>query len=158
MLQQVQDDAAAALKAGDRERAGALRLIVSELQKAEKEGASDEVAVLQRERKRRVEAAEAYEKAGRGDLAAPERREVELIDPYLPAQLEDEELASLVDDALAETGASSPKDMGQVMSAVMPKVAGRADGKRVSAVVRERLAAAGGAQPDRRSGEHRTDP
>jgi len=139
VLQQVQDDAAAALKAGDRERAGALRLIVSELQKAEKEGPSDAVAVLQRERKRRVEAAEAYEKAGRDDLAAGERREVDLIDPYLPAQLEDAELESLVDEAVGETGASSPKDMGQVMSAVMPKVAGRADGKRVSAVVRERL-------------------
>ena len=139
MLQQVQDDAAAALKAGDRERAGALRLIVSELQKAEKEGPSDEVAVLRRERKRRMEAAEAYEKAGRDDLAAGERREVELIDPYLPAQLDDAQLASLVDEAVAETGASSSKDMGQVMSTVMPKVAGRADGKRVSAVVRERL-------------------
>jgi len=135
----VQDDAAAALKAGDRERAGALRLIVSELQKAEKEGPSDAVAVLQRERKPRVEAAEAYEKAGRDDRAAGERREVDLIDPYLPARLEDAELESLVDEAVGETGASSPKDMGQVMSAVMPKVAGRADGKRVSAVVRERL-------------------
>jgi len=135
----VQDDAVAALKAGDRDRAGALRLIVSELQKAEKEGAADEVAVLQRERKRRVEAAEAYEKAGRTDLAATERREVELIDPYLPAQLEDAELGTLVEQAVSETGASSVKDMGQVMSAVMPRVAGRADGKRVSAVVRERL-------------------
>jgi len=139
VLQKVQDDAVAALKAGDRDRAGALRLIVSELQKAEKEGAADEVAVLQRERKRRVEAAEAYEQAGRTDLAATERREVELIDPYLPAQLEDAELGTLVEQAVSETGASSVKDMGQVMSAVMPRVAGRADGKRVSAVVRERL-------------------
>ena len=139
VLQQVQDDAVAALKAGDRDRAGALRLIVSELQKAEKEGAADEVAVLQRERKRRVEAAEAYEQAGRTDLAATERREVELIDPYLPAQLEDAELGTLVEQAVSETGASSVKDMGQVMSAIMPRVAGRADGKRVSAVVRERL-------------------
>ncbi|HLM26405.1 MAG TPA: GatB/YqeY domain-containing protein [Thermoleophilaceae bacterium] len=139
VLQQVQDDAAAALKAGDRERAGALRLIVSELQKAEKEGASDEIAVLQRERKRRVEAAEAYEKAGRGDLAEGERREVELIEPYLPAQLGEDELAALVDDAVAHTGATSPADMGQVMGTVMPKVGGRADGKRVSAAVKERL-------------------
>ncbi|MDQ3587057.1 MAG: GatB/YqeY domain-containing protein [Actinomycetota bacterium] len=150
VLQKVQDDAAAALKAGDRERAGALRLIVSELQKAEKEASrgetsgaplheADELAVLQRERKRRVEAAEAYESAGRDDLAAGERREVDLIDPYLPAQLEGEELELLVDEAVAEAGASSPKDMGRVMSAVMPRVAGRADGKRVSAVVRERL-------------------
>ena len=135
----MQDDAAAALKAGDRERAGALRLIVSELQKAEKEGASDEIAVLQRERKRRVEAAEAYEKAGRGDLAEGERREVELIEPYLPAQLGEDELAALVDDAVAHTGATSPADMGQVMGTVMPKVGGRADGKRVSAAVKERL-------------------
>jgi len=135
----VQDDAAAALKAGDRERAGALRLIVSELQKAEKEGASDEIAVLQRERKRRVEAAEAYEKAGRGDLAEGERREVQLIEPYLPAQLGEDELAALVDDAVAQTGATSPADMGQVMGTVMPKVGGRADGKRVSAAVKERL-------------------
>ena len=150
MLQQVQDDAAAALKAGDRDRAGALRLLVSELQKAEKEGVtrsdpsgaplvSDEISVLQRERKRRVEAAEAYEKAGRDDLAQGERREVELIDPYLPAQLGDDELAALVDDAVSQTGATSPSDMGQVMGAVMPKVAGRADGRRVSAVVKERL-------------------
>jgi uncharacterized protein YqeY len=122
VLQQVQDDAAAALKAGDRERAGALRLIVAELQKAEKEGGSDEVAVLQRERKRRVEAAEAYEKAGREDLAQGERREAELIDPYLPAQLGEDELARLVDDAVSQTGASSPADMGQVMGAVMPRV------------------------------------
>ena len=137
----MQDDAAAALKAGDRERAGALRLIVSELQKAEKEGASDEIAVLQRERKRRVEAAEAYEKAGRGDLAEGERREVQLIEPYLPAQLGEDELAALVDDAVAQTGATSPADMGQVMGTVMPKVGGRADGKRVSAAVREKLTA-----------------
>ena len=146
----MQDDAAAALKAGDRDRAGALRLLVSELQKAEKEGVTrsdpsgapleiDEISVLQRERKRRVEAAEAYEKAGRDDLAKGERREVELIDPYLPAQLGDDELASLVGDAVSQTGASSPADMGQVMGAVMPKVAGRADGKRVSAAVKERL-------------------
>jgi len=140
VLDQVKQDAADALRSGDRERAGALRLIVSELQKADKEGDGDAVAVLQRERKRRVEAAEAYEKAGRDDLAAGERREAELIDPYLPAQLSDEELAALVDDAVAETGASSPKDMGQVMSVVMPKVQGRADGKRVSGAVRERLA------------------
>jgi uncharacterized protein len=141
VLQQVQDDAAAALKAGDRERAGALRLIVSELQKAEKEGAGDEIAVLQRERKRRVEAAEAYEKAGREDLAQGERREADLIDPYLPAQLGDDELRAMVDEAVSPTGASSPSDMGQVMGTVMPKVAGRADGKRVSAVVKERLQA-----------------
>ena len=128
------------MKAGEKDRVGALRLIADALQKSAKDKSNDdEVAVLQRERKRRVEAAEAYEKAGRTDLAATERREVELIDPYLPAQLEDAELGTLVEQAVSETGASSVKDMGQVMSAVMPRVAGRADGKRVSAVVRERL-------------------
>lgn len=139
VLQRVQDDAAAALKAGDRERAGALRVVAAELQKAAKDGQGDEVAVLQRERKRRVEAAEAYEKAGREDLAGGERREAELIDPYLPRPLGDDELAALVEEAVAQSGASSSKEMGQVMSLVMPKVAGRADGRRVSAVVRERL-------------------
>jgi uncharacterized protein YqeY len=139
VLQQLQDDAAAALKAGDRERAGALRVILAELQKAAKEGGDDEVAVLQRERKRRVEAAEAYERAGREDLAASERREADLIDPYLPAQLGGDELSALVDQAVAEAGASSPKEIGQVMSLVMPRVQGRADGRRVSAAVRDRL-------------------
>jgi uncharacterized protein len=139
VLQQVQDDAAAALKAGDRDRAGALRLLVSELQKAEKEGGSDEVAVLQRERKRRLEAAEAYRDGGRPDQAESEEREAEIIASYMPQQLSDEELGAIVGDAVAETGASSPQEMGKVMALVMPKVKGRADGKRVSAAVRERL-------------------
>ena len=102
-------------------------------------GKGDEVAVLQRERKKRVEAAEAFEGAGRTDQAAAERFEAELIDGYLPAQLSDEELQELVDGAVAETGATEQKQMGQVMSAVMPKIAGRADGKRVSAAVRKKL-------------------
>ena len=141
-LDKVRSDAAAALKAGDRERAGALRLIVSELQKAHKEASgdgADEVAVLQRERKRRLESAEAYRGGGRDDLAGTEEREAELISAYLPEQLSDQELHAIVGDAVAEAGASSPSEMGRVMSIVMPRVQGRADGKRVSALVKETL-------------------
>ena len=127
------------MKAGEKERVGALRMIVNELQKAEKEGKDDELAVLQRERKRRLESAEAYREAGRDDLADGEEREAEIIEAYLPQQLSEEELRAIVGDVVAETGAASPKEMGQVMSQVMPKVQGRADGKRVSAVVKELL-------------------
>jgi uncharacterized protein YqeY len=141
VLEQVQGDVRTAMKARDRERTGALRLIVDVLQQDAKLGKGDEVAVLQRERKKRVEAAEAYENAGRAEQAAAERFEAELIEGYLPQQLSDEELASLVDAAVGETGATEQKQMGQVMSALMPKLGGRADGKRVSAAVRERLGA-----------------
>lgn len=127
------------MKARDRERAAALRLVVDVLQQDAKLGKGDEVAVLQRERKKRVEAAEAYEQAGRSDQAAAERFEAGLIEGYLPQQLSDAELGELVDAAIAESGASETKQMGQVMSALMPKVGGRADGKRVSAAVREKL-------------------
>ena len=128
------------MKARDRERAGALRMIVDVLQQDAKLGKGDEIAVLQRERKKRVEAAEAYEQAGRTEQAAAERFEAELIEGYLPRQLSDEELGQLVEAAVAETGASEQRQMGQVMSALMPKLDGRADGKRVSAAVREKLA------------------
>jgi len=141
VLEQVQDDVRVAMKARDRERASALRLIVDVLQQDAKLGKGDEVAVLQRERKKRVEAAEAYEQAGRAEQAASERFEAELIEGYLPQQLSNEELADLVDAAIAETGASEQKQMGQVMSALMPKLGGRADGKRVSAAVRQKLGA-----------------
>lgn len=127
------------MKARDRGRAGALRMIVDVLQQDAKLGKGDEIAVLQRERKKRVEAAEAYENAGRTEQAAAERFEAELIEGYLPAQLSDEELSQLVESAIAETGASEQRQMGEVMSALMPKVGGRADGKRVSAAVREKL-------------------
>lgn len=139
VLEQVQDDVKTAMKARDRERAAALRLIVDVLQQDAKLGKGDEVAVLQRERKKRVEAAEAYEGAGRAEQAASERFEAELIEGYLPQQLSDEELAALVEGAIEETGASEQRQMGQVMSALMPKVGGRADGKRVSAAVRQKL-------------------
>lgn len=141
VLEQLQSDVSAAMKAGDRERVGTLRVVVSELQKAAKEGLGDEVEVLQRERKRRLEAADAYTEGGRDDLASAERAEAELIESYMPAQISDEELEAIVGDAVAESGASSPQEMGKVMSLVMPKVKGRADGKRVSAVVKEKLTA-----------------
>lgn len=141
VLEQVQSDVRAAMKARERDKASALRLVVDALQQDAKMGKGDEVAVLQRERKKRVEAAEAYEGAGWADQAASERFEAALIEGYLPAQLSDEELDRLVEAAVAETGATEQKQMGQVMSAVMPKVAGRADGKRVSAAVRKKLGA-----------------
>jgi uncharacterized protein YqeY len=139
VLEQVQDDARTAMKARERDKASALRLVVDALQQDAKLGKGDEVAVLQRERKKRVEAAEAYEGAGREEQAAAERFEAQLIEGYLPAQLSDEELDGLVADAVAETGATEQRQMGQVMSAVMPKIGGRADGKRVSAAVRKKL-------------------
>lgn len=142
---QIQADANVAAKARDRERLGALRLLLDALTKEAKEqrGQLDEqaeIAVLKRERKRRVEAAEAFRKGDRPDAAASEQAEAEIIDAYLPEQLGDEDLRKLVEEALSETGASSPREMGKVMSAVMPKVAGRADGKRVNEVVRAKLA------------------
>ena len=139
VLEQVQADVRTAMKAGERERAAALRMIVDSLQQDAKLGKGDEVAVLQRERKKRLEAADAYRDAGRAAQASVEGFEAELIEAYLPEQLSDEELAALVEAAIAETGAGEQKQMGQVMSALMPKVGGRADGKRVSAAVREQL-------------------
>jgi uncharacterized protein len=141
VLEQVQADVRTAMKAGDRKRAGALRMIVDSLQKDAKLGDGNEVAVLQRERKKRLEAAEAYDEAGRAEQAEDENFEAGLIEAYLPQQLSDQELSELVDAAVSETGASEQKQMGQVMSALMPKLGGRADGKRVSAAVRERLGA-----------------
>jgi uncharacterized protein len=141
VLEQVQGDVRVAMKAGDRERAAALRMVVDSLQQDAKLGKGDEVAVLQRERKKRLEAADAYADAGRAEQAEAERFEAGLIEDYLPQQLSEEELGALVDAAVAETGASEQKQMGQVMSALMPKLGGRADGKRVSAAVRERLGA-----------------
>ena len=139
MIQQVRGDMTSAMKAGEKDRVGALRLVLSELQKAEKEGSSDELAVLRRERKRRLEAAEQFRGGGRPELAEQEEAEAKLIEGYLPAELGDSELDAIVAAAIAETGASDPKDMGQVMKVVMAKTGGRADGKRASARVREAL-------------------
>jgi uncharacterized protein len=139
LLDQVQADVRTALKAGDRERVHALRLIADALQKAEKDNGGEPVEILQRERKRRLEAAEAYRDGGRADAAEAEEREAEIITSYMPEQLSDEDLRAIVGDAVAESGASSPQEMGKVMSVVMPQVKGRADGKRVSAAVKEML-------------------
>jgi uncharacterized protein YqeY len=139
VLEQVQHDVTEAMKARDRGRVHALRLIASELQKAAKDGGADEVEVLQRERKRRLEAAEAYRDGGRPELAEGEELEAEIIGSYMPEQASDEELEAIVGDAVAESGASSPQEMGKVMALAMPKVKGRADGKRVSAIVKEKL-------------------
>lgn len=141
ILEKVWDDANAALKAGERERASALRLIADALQQDAKLGKGDETAVLQRERKKRLEAAEAYRDAGREDRAASEQAEAEAIESYLPEQLSDAELSELVAAAVEQTGASGQRDMGKVMGALMPRVGGKADGKRVSQAVRERLGA-----------------
>ena len=138
--EQVRADLASAMKAGERERVGALRLVLSELQKAVKEGDGDEVAVLRRERKRRLDAAEQYRDGGRAELAEQEESEARLIEGYLPAELSDAELDRLVTEGVADAGASAPQDMGKVMSIVMPRVGGRAEGKRVSQRVREALA------------------
>ena len=135
----VKVDLTTAMKAGEKDRVGALRLILSELQKDAKEGAGDEVAVLKRERKRRLEAAHAFRDGGREELADGEEAEAALIALYLPAELTDEELGPIVAGAVASSGASSPQDMGQAMKAAMAAVAGRADGKRVSALVQEAL-------------------
>jgi uncharacterized protein YqeY len=137
----VKQDLAAAMKAGEKDRVGALRLVLSELQKSAKEGGGDELAVLRRERKRRLESATAFRDAGRGELADAEEAEARLIEAYLPAQLADDELRGIVAAAVVETAPESPKDMGRVMKAAMARAGGRADGKRVSALVREALGA-----------------
>jgi uncharacterized protein len=138
----VKRDLADAMRSGDRDRVGRLRLILSELQKAAKDGSEDELAVLRRERKRRLDAAQQFRGAGRTELAEAEEAEAELIGGYLPAELSDDELRALVEQAVADSGAASPKDMGLVMKTVMPAVGGRADGRRVSAQVKEVLTGA----------------
>jgi uncharacterized protein YqeY len=139
LADRVKQDLTSAMKAGEKDRVGALRLVLSELQKAAKDGGDDELAVLRRERKRRHESASAFREGGRPELAEGEEAEAEIISAYLPAELSDDELRAIVADAVSETGATSPKDMGGVMKAAMPRVAGRADGKRVQALVQEAL-------------------
>jgi uncharacterized protein YqeY len=143
VIEQVRADMTSAMKGAEKERAAALRMVLSELQKAAKEGGGDELAVLRRERKRRLEAAEQFRGGGRPELADKEESEAELIQGYLPAELDDAELDAIVAEAIEQTGARDPTQMGQVMKAVMAGAEGRADGKRVSARVREALEAAG---------------
>ena len=139
IAEQIKTDLQGAMRAGEKEKVGALRLILSELQKAAKEGSDDELAVLRRERKRRLEAAEQFREGGRAELAAAEEAEGELIGGYLPAELSDEELKAIVEQAVRDSGAESAKDMGSAMKTAMAAVDGRADGKRVSGLVRAAL-------------------
>jgi uncharacterized protein YqeY len=136
---QIKVDLQGAMRAGEKQRVGALRLVLSELLKAAKEGADDELAVLRRERKRRLEAAKAYRDGGREDLAAGEEAEGELIGAYLPAELSDADLEAIVAQAVRDSGAQTARDMGQAMRQAMAAVDGRADGKRVSGLVRASL-------------------
>jgi uncharacterized protein len=136
---QIKVDLQGAMRAGEKQRVGALRLVLSELQKAAKEGGDDELAVLRRERKRRLEAAKAYRDGGREDLAVGEEGEGELIGSYLPAELSDADLEAIVAEAVRDSGAQTAKDMGQAMKQAMAAVDGRADGKRVSGLVRASL-------------------
>ena len=139
IAEQIRSDVTAAMKAGDRDRVGALRLVLSELQRAEKDGDGDEQAVLRRERKRRRESEAAYRDAGGADLAEAEAYEAGVIDAYLPAELGDDELDALVARAIAETGAEGPRDMGKAIKHVMAAAGGRADGRKVSTKVKEAL-------------------
>jgi len=139
IVEQIKVDLQGAMRAGEKERVGALRLVLSELQKAAKEGGDDELAVLRRERKRRLEAAATFRDAGREELAAGEEAEAELIGSYLPAELSEQDLQAIVERAVRDSGAESAKDMGMAMKQAMAAVEGRADGKRVSGLVRAAL-------------------
>jgi uncharacterized protein len=146
VLEQLQARVKEAMKAGRKEEVGSLRLLVSEIQKAAKDArheldADAELQVLKRERKKRVEAAEAFAHGGREELAAHEKREVVLIDEFLPQQLDETALAALIDAAIADLGATSPREMGKVMSAVMARAGAQVDGKLASRLVKERLSA-----------------
>ena len=144
LLERIKADTREAMKAGEKQRTGALRMIASAVQAAAKDGDDDAIAVLQRERKKRLEAAEAFAGADRTEQAEAERSEAELIATYLPEQISDGELAAIVDAAIVSSGADSMQAMGQVMGLVMPQVKGRADGNRVSAEVKQRLAGGSG--------------
>ncbi|MFL5795233.1 MAG: GatB/YqeY domain-containing protein [Actinomycetota bacterium] len=140
IAEQIKTDVGTAMKAGEKDRVGALRLVLSELQKAEKDGGADEQAILRRERKRRRDAEEQFRAAGRDELASQEAYEAQVIESYLPAELSDDELDALVRDAIAATGASSPRDMGKAIGHVKAAAGGRADGARIAAKVKEHLA------------------
>jgi uncharacterized protein YqeY len=139
IVDQLQDDVKTAMKARETEKVQALRLIVAELQRASKDGDSDELAILRTARKKRVEAAKAFRDGGRDDAAAQEESEAALIDQYLPAQMDDTALDAMVASTIEEVNAMGMSDMGKVMGAVMKKVAGEADGNRVQASVKKHL-------------------
>ena len=145
LIAELESDLTDAMRAGEAERRDALRLILTSLRAAEKElqrplKEDEELQVLQRERKRRLEAAEAFRAGGREEQAAKEERELEILEEYMPEPLSDVELEEIVDDVIAEVGATGVRDFGRVMADVMPQVAGRADGAVVSQLVREKLA------------------
>jgi uncharacterized protein YqeY len=145
LIARIEEELKAAMRARDQERTDALRLTLASLRSAEKEvqrplKEDEELHVLQRERKRRAEAAEAFRGGGRDEQAAKEERELEIIQEFMPEPVDEEELERIIDDAIAETGATSLRDLGRVMADVMPQVAGRADGSVVSQLVREKLA------------------
>ena len=145
LIARLEDELKQAMVARDTERRDALRLILASLRSAEKElqrplHDDEELQVLQRERKRRVEAAEAYRGAGRDEQAATEEQELAVLEEFMPAPLSEEELEEIIDDAIAEVGATSIRDLGRVMADVMPQVSGRTDGSVVSQLVREKLA------------------
>jgi len=146
--ERIQADLTAAMKARDADALATLRMVLAAIRNtrvaAGHEGDvtdAETIELLTREAKKRTEAAEAYDQAGRPELAAKERRELAIVRRYLPAELSAEELAAIVEEAVRDTGASSQGDLGRVMSAIMPKVRGRADGRVVNAAVRQRLGA-----------------
>ena len=144
-ITEIEDEIKEAMKARDAERRDALRLIVNALKSSEKElqrplSDDEELQVLQRERKRRIEAAEAFRTGGHDDRAEAEERELAILEEFMPEPLSEEEIEEIVDDAIAEVGATSMADLGRVMADVMPQIAGRADGSQVSQIVREKLA------------------
>jgi uncharacterized protein YqeY len=145
LIVRLEDDLKQAMVARDAQRRDALRLILASLRSAEKElqrplHDDEELQVLQRERKRRVEAAEAFRAAGREEQAKNEEQELNVLEEFMPAPLSDDEIEEIIDDAIAEVGATSMRDLGRVMADVMPQVSGRADGSVVSQFVREKLA------------------
>jgi uncharacterized protein YqeY len=145
LITQLKDEVKSAVLARDGDRRDALRLILSSLESAEKDlqrplSVDEELQVLQRERKKRLEAAEAYRGAGRDEQADGEEYELEILEEFMPEPLSEDEVEHIVDDAIAENGATSLRDLGRVMADVMPQIAGRADGSTVSQIVREKLA------------------
>jgi len=145
LIARLETELTTAMKERDTARRDALRLILSSLKSAEKEllrplSEEEELQVLQRERKKRLEAAEAFRNAGRAEQAEGEEAELAVLEEFMPEPLSEEELERIVDDAIAENGATSLHQMGRVMADVMPQVAGRADGSAVSQLVREKLA------------------
>lgn len=145
LIARIENELTTAMKERDTSRRDALRLILASLRSAEKElqrplHEDEELQVLQRERKRRLESIEAFAEAGRDERADKERHELDVLEEFMPDPLSEDELEQIVDDAIAEVGATSMRDLGRVMADVMPQIAGRADGSAVSQLVREKLA------------------